>query len=120
MKNPLPSKGPLLAGGEVAFWAGAVQYVLSLRDALNTSAATSAKWDPLQAGLSALQHEGVLAWAFPRPAASLDGRYLWERVQWLAFLLQSTRERIANGLVLGDTDTALMRSAHPSLVSVRV
>lgn len=84
--------------------------MLSLRDALSTSAA-SAKWDPMQAGLCSLQHEGALAWAFPRPGASLDGRYVWERVQWLAFLLQSTRERIADGLLLGDTDVALLRSA---------
>lgn len=110
-----PSEGPLLAGGEAAFWAGAVQYVLSLRDALSTSTA-SAKWDPLQAGLSALQHEGALVWAFPRPGASLDGRYVWERVQWLAFVLQSTRERIADGLLLGDIDAALLRSGSLHVV----
>ncbi|CAL8466772.1 g6308 [Coccomyxa elongata] len=106
----MAAHGTQKAGGEAAFWAGAVQYVLSLRDALSTLAA-SAKWDPLQAGLCSLQHEGALAWAFPRPGASLDGRYVWERVQWLAFLLQSTRERIAVGLLLGDTDVALLRQA---------
>ncbi len=85
--------------------------MLSLRDALSSTFAASAKWDPLQAGLCALQHEAALVWAFPPPGAGLDGRYVWERVQWLAFLLQSTRERIADGLLLGDTDAALLRYA---------
>ncbi|BDA40940.1 hypothetical protein COCOBI_01-5940 [Coccomyxa sp. Obi] len=106
----MAAQGTQKTGGEAAFWAGAMQYVVTLRDALSTSAA-SAKWDPLQAGLCALQHEGALVWAFPRPGAGLDGRYVWERVQWLAFLLQSTRERIADGLLLGDTDAALLRQA---------
>ncbi len=96
--------------GEAAFWAGAVQYVLSLRDAQMTNAA-SARWDHLAAALCTLQGEGALLWTFPRPSASLDRRYVWERAQWLAFLLQAARERIADGLLLGDTDGPLLRCA---------
>lgn len=105
----------LLVGGKAAFWAGAVQYVLSLHDTCSTPAAP-ARWDYLAATLCTLRHEGALAWAFPRPDGRLDGRYVWERAQWLAFLLQCMRERIADGLLLGDTDDTLLRSAHRALI----
>lgn len=97
------------AGGEAAFWAGAAQYALTLRSVQSVAVTSLASWDHLSAALCALQHSGALAWTFPVPGGGLDPRYAWERAQWLAFLLQSTRERIADTLLRGDPDAALLR-----------
>ncbi len=97
------------AGGEAAFWAGAAQHALTWRSVQSVEMASAAAWDHMSAALCALQHSGALAWAFPVPCGGLDPRYVWERAQWLAFLLQSTRERIAEGLLRGDPDAALLR-----------
>lgn len=101
----------LQAGGEAAFWAGALQYALSHEAQL--AKGEQHNWDPLQASLHTLQRPGAFLYAFPALGGPNSGQlqHAVERLHWLEFLLRAARERIADDMALSEPDAAMLKCA---------
>ena len=106
------------AGGQAAYWAGALAYALSLGDGIsNGASAHMLAWDPLKAALRAVEDRAAFDWAFPSPMGTHDRQLVAERLHWLPFLLQSVRERIAHDLARYNPDMDMLRCANLGTLS---
>lgn len=97
--------------GELAYCSGALQYAARLEPQHSSPerAAYMAPWDPLQASLQAVQRLEAFQYAFPPLHAGSNMHAAEECWRWLAFLLQSARERLVLEVALGDINMLLAR-----------